>query len=251
MIRKIIILCLMTLATAISAFPAGCGGSAASSFSSKWTIEISELLGGKKTIHSIDLMVQGDRFYMHRKEPMDMASFGFGEEGTVTHECDVVFDGKILWEFNRKTSYAGASADESVDEWNKEQQNTVMKLEPDSTALEVIRFWKMPKGLPAEQTAKDMMLGRAVNVYTSKQRSVLGADMVLTFWIDPVQKIILKRQDSTGGETEGKGTSDSVFGRQYTCTEFTANPSFPKDRFTFKPGTSQTVEVLTHYPFSI
>ncbi|MDQ7827287.1 MAG: hypothetical protein RDV48_31120 [Candidatus Eremiobacteraeota bacterium] len=245
------LLCFVTLACALALCCGGCGGGAGSSFSSKWTIEVSELTGGKKSLHYIDLAVKGDKFFMHRKEPMEMESFGFGEEGVITHECDVAFDGKTLWEFNRKTSYDTKGDDEELDEWNKEQQNTVLKMEPDSTALEIIRFWKVPKGLPTERTAKDKILGRDVEVFTSRQRSSIGADVVLTFWIDPSQKVILKRQDSTGGESEGKGTSEEVFGRKYTCTEFTASPSFPKDRFTFKPGASQKVETLSRYPFSI
>jgi|GEM_PF-3247552 len=230
---------------------AGCGGGAVSNFSSKWKIEISEVTGGKKTEHYIDLMVKGNKFYMHRKEPFELAAFGFGEEGTVIHECDLVYDGKTLWEFNRKTYYEGNSPDEMVAEWNKEQENTAMKMEPDSTTIDIIKFWKIPKGLPTEQTARDTMLGRSVNVLTSRQRSPLGADMVLTFWVDPSSKIILKRQDSTGGESSGKGTGDSYFGRLYTCTEFTANPSFPAGRFEYKPGAGVKVEEEKQYPFSI
>lgn len=236
----------------ILVLPLLCGcGSGAGSFSSKWEMEINELTGGKPTVHYIDLSVNGPKFYMHRKEPMELSSLGFGGEGTITQECDVVFDGKTLWEFNRKTYYEEGGTGGDSEEWNKEQENMILSMEPDSSALDIIRFWNIPKGLPTEQTGKDKVLGRDVNVLTSKQRSPLGADVVITLWIDPATKVMLKRQDSTGGESSGKGTSDSIFGRKYTCTEFSSNPGFPADRFVYKPKSTDKVEKMERYPFSI
>jgi outer membrane lipoprotein-sorting protein len=237
------------LALLLSQAGTGCGGGAPR-FSSKWTIEVNPFTGGKKQVHYIHLIVSGNRFYMHRTDPFELSSLGLGQEGTITQECDIVYDGKSLWWFNRKTTYDIKGAGSELDEWSKSQQSIVSRFEPDSTVLDVIQFWKMPKGLPVEQTAKDTIMGRQVTVLTSRQRSPLGADVVMTFWVDP-QKIILKRQDSTGGESQGKGTTDAIFGRQYICTEFTANPSIPKDRFSFKPGSTDNVEELKRYPFEI
>lgn len=219
-------------------------------FKSSWTMEISPLTGGKKEVHYIDLIVKGNRFFMHRKEPMEMPGMGFGPDYTFIHECDVVFDGKILWEFNRKayTEIKGKVSEDS--EWNSENNNSVVKFEPDKTALETIKFWNIPN-VPTEVTAKDTILARQTTVLTCRARSPLGEDTILTFWVDPSSKLLLKRQDSVGGQSSGKGTDESIFGRQYTCTELQLNPGVPADRFTYKPKSSDKIETLTSYPFTI
>jgi hypothetical protein len=249
--RKMIVMCLVTgiAALMLSLAAAGCGGGA-SHFSSTWTIEVNPFTGGRKEVHYIDLAVDGNRFFMHRKDPFELSSLGLGQEGTITQECDIIYDGKYLWWANRKTTYDVKGAGSDMDEWSKSQESLVSKFEPDSTTIEIIKFWKLPKGLPTEKTGQDKILGRDVTVLTSRQRSPLGADVIMTFWVDP-QKTILKRQDSTGGESQGKGTTDSVFGRQYICTEFNAAPSIPRDRFSFKPRSSDRVEVIKRYPFEI
>ncbi|MEW6282007.1 MAG: hypothetical protein AB1758_25610 [Candidatus Eremiobacterota bacterium] len=214
----------------------GCGGVAgkvngSKKFKSEWTVQLIPLTGSKRNL-TATLWVNGDRFRIHKTEtgklmPMDATVYVL--------ESDLVYDGKTLWEFNRKL-YPQGQPDQA------EQEGTC-KHEPSKDELAGMQFWKFPDGLPVEAEGSESVGGVSCTKYISRQRSALGTDLVFRFWVDEGRGVMMKRAVGTGTDSGGGG--DAVFGSTFTCDKLEMNPSFDSKDFEHTPsGEAQPIEEL-------
>ncbi len=179
----------------------------------RWKLDVHGLSGGAPNHFDIQVWEKGSTFRAHVNSTIPSM------DGPSKEQCDILCDGKSIWEFNHR--YEGS------DEVTPPTQYTIA----DPNKVRWIYFWRLPE-VPFTKEGEKAVQGRDCVHLKTVTQDVTRATIEMHCFVDPKLGYLMKRSNSNAGET---------YGGQLECLEVQASPSFPAGHFD-PPANAQASE---------
>jgi outer membrane lipoprotein-sorting protein len=171
----------------------------------RWNLQVHTLKGGLPETYVMQVWENGSVFRAHVNSTVP------SEIGPVAEECDILCDGKTVWQFDRKV----------LSEDGSEPMPNEHYTPADPKMMDSLYFWHVPVA-PYNVDGTEKLLGRDCTRLKTTGKDITQNTVDVTCWIDPKLGYLLKRTNKSGEE---------FYGGQSECLEVEANPSFPAGHF--------------------